>query len=145
MTAVDWPNVREVTRENAEKAGLGDRHKYLAGSAFEIDFGRKYDIILLPNFLHHFSRETCVSFLGKLKEHLQDHGKIYTLEFVPDEDRLSPPFAAMFSLQMLRQTGEGDAYTVSDLNAMCEEAGLKVDAVVPVPGTPATVLVSSHG
>jgi cyclopropane fatty-acyl-phospholipid synthase-like methyltransferase len=144
VTAVDWPNVLQVANENAEAAGVSDRHKLLPGSAFEVDFGQKYDLILLPNFLHHFDKETCVSFFRKLKASLQDDGKIYTLEFVPDEDRLSPPFAAMFSMQMLRQTEAGDAYTVSDLTDMSKQAELKIDAVVPIPGTPSTVVVASH-
>src|SRR5438128_2693270 len=36
VTAVDWKNVLEVARENAEKFGVADRYKTLAGSIFDV-------------------------------------------------------------------------------------------------------------
>ena len=45
-------------------------------------------------------------------------GTIAVVEFVPNEDRVSPPIAAAFSLQMLGATDSGEAYTFSDLDAM---------------------------
>src|SRR5262245_56279802 len=55
----DWENVLAVAREHAEAAGLAPRARYLAGSAFDVDFGRGYDAILVTNFLHHFGRDAC--------------------------------------------------------------------------------------
>ena len=144
VRAVDWPNVLEVATENAEKAGVADRHSGIAGSAFDVDFDGQYDIILLPNFLHHFNEETCTDFYRRLKAHLVDDGKIYTVEFVTNEDGVSPAFAAGFAFHMLRQTEYGDAYTVAKLEKMNNDAGLKVDAVIAVGDTPSTLLVSSH-
>jgi methylase of polypeptide subunit release factors len=54
IVALDWANVLEVAKENARKAGVLDRYSTIAGSAFDVDFGEGYDLVLLTNFLHHF-------------------------------------------------------------------------------------------
>ena len=46
-----------------------------------------------------------------------------TLEFVPNDDRISPPEAAGFSLMMLGSTDSGDAYTFRELEQMFANAG----------------------
>jgi hypothetical protein len=41
-----------------------------------------------------------------------------------DEDRTSPPFAALFALNMLVGTEAGDTYTESEVRGWMEGAGL---------------------
>src|SRR5437667_423121 len=90
VTAVDWKNVLEVARENAKKFGVADRYKTLNGSIFDADIGTGYDLILIPNFLHHFDQPTIAPLVNKLHRALKPGGKVATLEFVPEEDRVSP-------------------------------------------------------
>ena len=137
ITAVDWPNVLEVALDNAEEAGLGQRYNTIPGSAFDVDTGTGYRVILLCNFLHHFDAVTCSEFLARMRDALAADGKIYTLEFVPNEDRISPPFVAGFDLHMLRQTPAGDTYTAAEYEEIFAAAGLET-------GTAYTVIVSGH-
>jgi ubiquinone/menaquinone biosynthesis C-methylase UbiE len=123
ITALDWPNVLEVAKENATRAGVIDRYHLLEGSAFDVDFGSGYDIVLITNFLHHFDPPTSEKFLKKVHTALAEGGRAVTLEFVPNADRISPPEAAKFSLVMLASTPSGDAYTFSQLEAMFSSAG----------------------
>ena len=93
--AVDWANVLEVARENAEAQGVGDRIHLLPGSAFAVDFGNGYDAALVTNFLHHFDAPTNESLLKKVRDSLNPGGQLIILEFVPNEDRpLRRPFSA---------------------------------------------------
>jgi hypothetical protein len=69
--------------------------------------------VLLTNILHHFDKPTCVELLKKVRAALRPVGCVATLEFVPNEDRISPPMPAGFSLIMLATTADGDAYTLS--------------------------------
>lgn len=140
--AADWPNVLTVATENAEKAGVADRHHLLPGSAMEVDLGTDYDIILLTNFLHHFSVSECEAILRKLRAALKDNGRVITLEFVPNDDRVSPPGEALFSLVMLAATPEGDAYTFAELKSMAENAGFSRNEHIPLPPTPQHLIVS---
>jgi 2-polyprenyl-3-methyl-5-hydroxy-6-metoxy-1,4-benzoquinol methylase len=123
--ALDWEPVLAVAKENAEKAGIGDRYRTIAGSAFEVDYGSDYDLVLLPNFLHHFDKETCVALLKKVKQSLSTNGKVLAVEFVPNEDRISPYMPACFAFVMLAHTPSGDAYTAAELDAMALAAGFK--------------------
>jgi SAM-dependent methyltransferase len=123
VVAQDWPAVLEVAQENARAAGVADRYRTLAGSAFDVEYGTGYDLVLLTNFLHHFDPPTCETLLRKVHAALADGGRAVTLEFVPNPDRVSPPAAAAFSLIMLSTTPAGDAYTFPELEAMFAGAG----------------------
>lgn len=140
--AVDWANVLQVATENAEKFGVSDRHHLIEGSAFDVEFGEDYDVVLLTNFLHHFDKETNEKLLRKIYKSLADGGKVMTLEFIPNDDRVSPPSEAMFSLVMLAATPEGDAYTFSELKEMCENAGFSRNEHIPLAPMPQHLVVS---
>ena len=121
--AADWKNVLEVAKANAQAMGVGDRYHLIPGSAFETDFGSGYDVVLVPNFLHHFDVETCTSFLKKVRGALKPGGRAAILEFIPNADRVTPPTAAAFSMIMLVNTPSGDAYTFAELESMAKNAG----------------------
>jgi SAM-dependent methyltransferase len=142
VVAQDWARVLEVAQENARKAGVSERYTTLPGSAFDVDYGGPYDAVLLTNFLHHFDIPTCVGLLKKVRAALQPGGLAATLEFVPNEDRVSPPMAAGFSLTMLTSTAAGDAYTFSELETMHRHAGFGQIQPHPVPHSPHTVVTA---
>lgn len=142
VVAVDWPAVLEVAKENARKIGVADRHTTKPGSAFETDFGEGYDYVLLTNILHHFDEPTCGKLMRRVHAALKPSGKALTLEFVPNEDRVTPPMAAAFSLVMLAGTDAGDAYTFAQYEKMFRNAGFAKTTLHPVPEMPQQVLVS---
>ncbi len=144
IVALDWPTVLEIARENARKAGVHTRYQLLPGDAFAVDFKGPYDAVLLTNFLHHFSQATCVSLLRKIHASLKPGGRLVTLEMVPNEDRVSPPIPAAFSLIMLADTLDGDAYTFSQLSDMYKAAGFGQSQIFPVPNSPEAAIVTKR-
>jgi SAM-dependent methyltransferase len=142
IVAVDWPAVLEVAKENAGKFGVTDRYTTRPGSAFEVEFGNGYDFVLLTNILHHFDVPTCEKLMRRVHAALKPGGKAITLEFVPNEDRVSPPVAAAFSLVMLAGTDAGDAYTFAQYEKMFGKSGFTKTSLHPVPNMPQQVLVS---
>jgi SAM-dependent methyltransferase len=140
--AVDWPAVLEVARENAESAGVSNRHNLLPGSAFEVEFGNGFDLALLTNFFHHFDRPTCVGLMKKVAGSLRPGGRALTLEFVPNDDRVSPPQPGAFAFIMLNTTPSGDAYTFAEYRGMFEEAGFSRSEIHQPPGLPQSVIES---
>jgi SAM-dependent methyltransferase len=123
IVALDWKAVLEVAKENAAKAGIDARYSTISGSAFDVDFGTGYDAVLVTNFLHHFDAPTNEALLRKVHAALKPGGKAITLEFVPNDDRVTPPVAARFAITMLSTTQRGDAYTFRELEAMYRNAG----------------------
>ena len=142
ITAVDWAPVLAVAEENAAAAGVADRVTLRAGSAFEADLGEDYDIALLTNIFHHFDTATCEKLMRRVHAVLRPGGKAITLEFMPNEDRLTPPTAAAFSLIMLAGTDSGDAYTFSQYERMFRNAGFMKTTQHLVPDSPQQLLLS---
>lgn len=142
VTAVDWPNVLELAKQNAETAGVAGRYQTKPGSAFDVDYGTDYDVVLLTNFLHHFDAPTCETLLRKVHAALKDGGRAATLEFVPNDDRITPPQAAMFSMQMLGGTPSGDAYTFAELDQMFRSAGFARSEMHELPPSIQRVVIS---
>jgi 2-polyprenyl-3-methyl-5-hydroxy-6-metoxy-1,4-benzoquinol methylase len=142
IVAVDWSHVLEVAQEHAASAGVSARFQPLPGSAFDVEFGDGYDVALLTNFLHHFDPATCETLLRKVSAALKAGGRAVTFEFVPNEDRVSPPIAAAFSMMMLGTTEAGDAYTFSELDRMFRNAGFGRSELHPLPPSPGQVVIS---
>jgi 2-polyprenyl-3-methyl-5-hydroxy-6-metoxy-1,4-benzoquinol methylase len=142
VVAQDWKGILDVARENADRAGLGSRFRTLPGSALEVDFGADYDVALLTNFLHHFDKPTCERLLGKVFQALKPDGCTVILEFVPNEDRVSPPAPAAFGLTMLASTPSGDVYTFSEYQTMLERAGFSSSEMHMLKRSPEQVIIS---
>ncbi len=142
VVAQDWPKVLAVAEANASAAGVSARYHLLSGSAFTVEFGKGFDLVLVTNFLHHFDEATCTNFLRKVRAAMEPSGRLVILEFIPNEDRVTPPRSAAFSLNMLLQTPAGDAYTESDLVRMLNAAGFASHRVMEVPRSPEKVAVS---
>jgi len=141
IAAVDWAPVLSVATENARAMGVADRHRTIPGDAFKVDYGSGYDVALVTNFLHHFDRDTNVSLLRKTAAALNKGGRVVVLEMVPNEDRVSPPFAAGFALTMLAGTPAGDAFTLNELQEMLTAAGFGRASSHSLP-TPETVVIA---
>lgn len=140
--ALDWPSVLRVARENAEKAGVAERWNAIEGSAFEVDFGRDYDVILITNFLHHFNPETVDALLRKVRAALKPDGVAVTLEHIPNDDRVTPRDAAAFAIMMLAMTAEGEAYTFAQYEAMFRKAGFENNQLHRPEGERGAVILS---
>jgi ubiquinone/menaquinone biosynthesis C-methylase UbiE len=141
VAAVDWPSVLELASANASAAGLGARFRPVAGSAFEVDWGAGFDLVILANFLHHFDPGECTQILRKVRSSLSPKGRAAAVEFVPDEGRVSPPMQALLAFRMLATTPAGDAYTASDLDAFAKAAGFAGTSVLPLRPTPQSLVL----
>ena len=142
ITALDWPNVLAVATENAEKFGVAPRHSTLPGDAFETEYGGPYDLILVTNFFHHFDPPTCEKLMRKILKALAPGGRCVTLDFVPNDDRVSPPIAAGFAMMMLGTTAAGDVYTFAEYEKMFHNAGFASSELHSLTRAPQTAIVS---
>jgi 2-polyprenyl-3-methyl-5-hydroxy-6-metoxy-1,4-benzoquinol methylase len=145
ITALDWPNVLAVALENAQRAGVAKRHALRAGSAFDVDWGGPYDVVLLTNFLHHFDVPTCQQLAAKTYAALAPGGRAITLDFIPEADRITPPSTATFALTMLATTARGDAYTFAEYDQVFTQAGFDRNEFHALPPTTQQAVVSYKG
>ena len=82
---------------------------------------------------------TIDALLRRIHASLNDGGRVVTLEFVPNDERVTPPGTAHFSLVMLASTPSGDAYTFAEFDGMFRRAGFARSEFHPLPPTMATV------
>jgi ubiquinone/menaquinone biosynthesis C-methylase UbiE len=80
--------------------------------------------------------------LRKIHRCLAPGGRVITLEFVPNDDRVTPPMVAEFSLIMLATTPEGDAYTLKEYEQLFRAAGFARTDLEVLPGSMQQVLLS---
>jgi ubiquinone/menaquinone biosynthesis C-methylase UbiE len=140
--ALDWANVLEVAKENAGKQGLAERYHLLPGSAFDVDYGAGFDAVLITNLLHHFQPSENEKMLKKAHAALNPGGQVILLEFVPNDDRVSPPVPALFSLTMLGSTPQGDAYTLAEYSGMFRNAGFETPRLISLDPMPQSLVVA---
>ncbi len=123
VVALDWPPVLAVAEENARRFAVSERYRLLSGDALEVDLGTGFDAVVMPNVMHLWDRPTNVHFLKKVHAAMAPKARVVIVEFVPNDDRVSPAVPALFALNMLANTTAGDVYTVSEHRAMLSEAG----------------------
>jgi ubiquinone/menaquinone biosynthesis C-methylase UbiE len=144
VVALDWGKVLAVADENARAAQISDRYQLLPGDALQIEYGQDFDLVLLTNFLHHFDRATCIDIMRRASACLRPDGVVFTLEFVPNADRVTPPAAATFSFTMLGTTPAGDAYTFDEYADMWRAVDFQHHTLLDVPQSAQRVIVSKR-
>ncbi len=115
LKQADYPAVTQVTRQYAERWGVGDRYDYLEGDFREVDFGGGFDLAILGHIIH-----------GELKrthDALSDGGMLLIGEFVPNDERSGPALPLLFGLNMLLHTPAGDVFTMREYREWPGEAG----------------------
>jgi 2-polyprenyl-3-methyl-5-hydroxy-6-metoxy-1,4-benzoquinol methylase len=142
ITALDWSSVLAVAAENASKAGVAERHTLLAGDAFNVDLGGPYDLVLVTNFLHHFDPATCEQLLSRINAVLAPGGRCVNLDFIIEEDRVSPPTSASFAMTMLGTTVAGNVYTFAEYETMFRNAGFASSELRRLTRSPQAITIS---
>jgi ubiquinone/menaquinone biosynthesis C-methylase UbiE len=142
VTALDWPNVLAVAAENAAASGLASRFRLLPGDAGAVEFGAGYDVVLLTHFLNMLGAAEVGRLLARTHAALAPGGRAVIVDYMPDEDRLSPAYAAMFALMMLGTTPSGDSRTVPEYEALLREAGFSSWEATRLPPAEERILIA---
>jgi ubiquinone/menaquinone biosynthesis C-methylase UbiE len=125
VTAVDWPNVLEVTRKVAASHGVADRFEFVGGDLAQADFGSGHDIATLGHILHSEGEQRSRALLRKTRDALAPGGVVAIAEFLVDDARTAPPMGLMFAVNMLVFTDEGDTFSFNEIAAWLREAGFE--------------------
>jgi SAM-dependent methyltransferase len=141
IVAIDLPQVVERAARRAKQSGFADRYRAIPGSVFDVSLEGPYDLVLLPNLLHSFDRTTNEKLLAKIFAAVKPGGRLATIDFVPNDDRVSPAWPAQFSLVMVAQNA-GNTYTFSEIDAWLRKAGFAASESYPLPPSPQTMIVS---
>jgi len=121
---VDLPTTRPFAEKTIARFGLADRVAFDDGDFINRDIEGRYDVAWLSHILHGEGPEGCAVILKKAVAALEPGGLLLVQEFIMDDTKDGPVFPALFSLNMLVGTPHGQAYSLGELTAMMEAAGL---------------------
>ncbi len=119
---------REAVRDDAPDVAA--RVDFRAGDFHADALGAGYDAVLVSHVIHGHPEATLAPLLERAAAALAPGGALVVHDFILDETRARPPFAALFALNMLVMSDRGRTYTFEEVRALLERAGLQ--GVVPV-------------
>jgi len=120
---------------------MAHRYDTIAGSAFEVDWAR----IMMGAFAQFpasLRQAACTELLRRARAALAPGGRVAIVEWVPNDDRVSPPVPALFAMTMLLTTPSGSTYTALEMAAMLAEAKFATPEIIPLLPTPLTLLLA---
>ena len=127
LTAVihDLPTTRPFAEQTVARFGLADRIAFAAGDILAEPIGSGFDVVWISHLLHSEGPEACGHIVAKAAEALDMDGLLLIQEFILDDARTAPLHPALFSLNMLLGTREGQAYALGELSGMMTKVGLR--------------------
>ena len=124
-TIYDLPTTKPHAIKTIEKFGLSSRISFVPGNYINDKVPGNYDVAWLSHILHSEGKEECEKIIAKVVDSLTNGGKIFIHDFILNEDRTSPLFPTLFSLNMLVNTNNGQSYSESEIIGMLKKAGVK--------------------
>jgi ubiquinone/menaquinone biosynthesis C-methylase UbiE len=120
----DLPNVIPITGKYIETEGFGGKVNTIVGDYHVDPLGKGYGLVFLSAIIHSNSPGENIKLLKKCSKALNPGGQVVVQDFIMDEDRTTPPFGALFALNMLVGTEAGDTYTEAEVSQWMTNAGL---------------------
>ncbi|NOY69885.1 MAG: SAM-dependent methyltransferase [Deltaproteobacteria bacterium] len=122
-TIYDLEGTRPYAMRTIEKFNMTGRIGFVAGNYLEDGINGPYDTAWLSHILHGEGPDACVKILKKVAGALDPGGVIFIHDFILDDSGDAPLFPALFSLNMLLGTPDGQAYTETQIKEMLHKAG----------------------
>ncbi len=136
----DLPATLEIAKPLLVEAGVADRVATRAGDYFVDDFGKGNDVVLLSAIFHSMGDEQAKTLLRKAFDSLVSSGIVVVQESLIDDSGVAPVSAALFSLNMLVNTGEGHSYSGSEIMSLLRETGFLAPHVQDLPSGSSLVI-----
>lgn len=122
-TVCDLPTTRGFAERTIATHGLADRIAF-ADADYNLEaIPGGFDAAWLSHVLHGEGPAGAAALVRKAAGALVTGGLLLVQEFILDDDRLGPPHPALFGLNMLVGTPDGQSYSGAELAAMLTAAG----------------------
>lgn len=131
-TVFDLPTTRPFAEKVIEEEGMADRVRFVGGDFTRDGLPGEFDVAWLSQILHGEGMEASRRLVIKAARALAPGGLLLIQEFILDDDRNGPVHPALFDLNMLVGTPEGQSFTETELALMMEAAGLASIRRLPV-------------
>jgi hypothetical protein len=141
---LDLPGVVVIAREIIADMGMAERVGVLPGDFNSTDFPEGNDVVLISGVFHRESEQGCRTLIERAFDALQPGGLLVVGDVFTDAGGGSPPFAALFGLNMLLTAPAGCVHADADVALWMREAGFVSADIKPFPGPmPHRVIVAA--
>ena len=125
-TVFDLPTTRKFAEKTIASFNLSEKIRFKGGSYLDENTGleQEYDAVWLSHILHGEGPADAASIVAQAVKALKPGGKILIHEFILDDTMDGPLFPALFALNMLIGTDQGQAYSEAQLREMLEKCGI---------------------
>lgn len=136
----DLPGALTIGQERLAARGLLNKVRLIEGDFTRDELGRGVDVVWISQVFHSQDEEGCRMLVEKAWRALNPGGWLVVHEFLLDEEKTSPPSAALFAVHMLVMTEGGRAYSGGEIRAWMAEVGFAQSEVRRVSEETAVVL-----
>lgn len=119
----DLPSVTPLTEGYVAGAGLSERVTAVTGDYRKDELGQNFDMVLFSAIMHINSPAMNQDLLTRAARALNPGGRMVISDFFIDPGRTSPLGSALFAVNMIVNTDQGDTYTVDEMTAWLKTAG----------------------
>ena len=123
-TILDLETTRPFAEATLKRFAMRERVNFVAGDFHDGPFSGGFDVAWLSHVLHGEGPKDCANMLANAVGALEPGGVLFVQEFILNQDRTSPLFPALFSLNMLLGTPEGQSYSEQEIVEFLQQAGL---------------------
>jgi 2-polyprenyl-3-methyl-5-hydroxy-6-metoxy-1,4-benzoquinol methylase len=124
VTAFDFPDVLEVTRQVAEAMGVSKQVEFQSGDVLTSDFGTGcFDVALLGKILYYFDAGPAADILRHVHSALKKNGLIVISTYIGDNRSCRNELASMAALQLFIFAPQSHVYTFSEYRDLLRRAG----------------------
>jgi SAM-dependent methyltransferase len=124
-TVADLPTTRPFAQKTIEKFNLTDRIDFKDVDYLKENIPGTYDAAWLSHILHGEGPKEAQMIIEKAAGALKPGGLIIIHDFILNNTMDGPLFPAIFSLNMLLGTTQGQSYSEEQINNMLTNAGVK--------------------
>lgn len=133
-TVYDLPTTQPFALKTIERFGMSANIDFVGGDYLKEEIPGSYDVAWLSHILHGEGPEDCQQLIDKTVAVLQDGGLILIHEFILVDSMDGPLFPALFSLNMLVNTPQGQSYSELQFAEMLKNAGVREISRLPFKG-----------
>ncbi len=139
VSALDWPQVLEITKAFAKNMGLEDRLESLPGNYHELALpDTAFDLVIAGNVTHLDTFEANILFFHKLHKTVKPGGEIVIFDIMPGQKQ-GETATALYALGLALRTEKGQVHSVEKLTDMLKQIGFNDIAFYPIKVTPYTM------
>ncbi len=122
---LDFPEVIEIAKEFISQNNLAGSFGFIEGNFHDVDFGGNYDLIFLSAVMHINSPQQNKALMSKCFKALNNGGQIVIRDYVMDDEKVKNVKGALFAINMLVATENGNSYSEREYKEWLEAAGFK--------------------